>query len=64
VLGKFSPEQKPAIERAIEQAADAAETWASEGLDAAMNKFNTRRSERAGAASSTDAETSDTERSD
>jgi len=66
VLGRFSPEQKPAIERAIEQAADAAEAWAIEGLDAAMNKFNTRRSERAGAAAGDvpDEQTQTDERSD
>jgi len=40
VLSRFLPEEVPAIERAIERAADAVECWITEGLDAAMNRYN------------------------
>lgn len=42
VLGRFSPDQAERLEPALERAADAAEVWAQEGIDAAMNKFNVR----------------------
>lgn len=47
VLGKFSAEEKPLFEDSSNQAADAVELWISQGLEAAMNKFNVepRRSE-------------------
>lgn len=40
VLGRFSEDQRHAIGPAIDRAADAAETWAAHGIDAAMNRFN------------------------
>jgi peptidyl-tRNA hydrolase, PTH1 family len=40
VLGRFSPEEKQAIEDAVLRAADAAETFAGEGIDAVMRRFN------------------------
>ncbi len=40
VLGKFRVEEKPAVEAAIQRAADAAATAMKSGLSAAMNLFN------------------------
>jgi len=40
VLGRFSSEQWPDVAPALDRAADAAETWATEGAIAAMNAFN------------------------
>ena len=40
VLGKFTAEERPAIETACNTAADAVETWVQKGMEAAMNKFN------------------------
>lgn len=40
VLGKFRPEEKTAVDAAIQRAADAAMTALQSGLDAAMNHFN------------------------
>lgn len=40
VLGRFEPDEEPVAEQAIDAAADAAETWLSEGIGAAMNAFN------------------------
>ena len=64
VLGRFTPEQLENLAPALESAADAAEIWAREGIDAAMNKFNVRsREERresdAGASEKTNATESD-----
>ena len=42
VLGRFSEEQMALVGPAIERAADCAECWASQGVDAAMNRFNER----------------------
>ncbi len=42
VLSRFSPEQWGLMEGSLDAAADAAETWASKGIDAAMNRFNVR----------------------
>ena len=42
VLGRFTEEQMDRLTPALKQAADAAEVFAAEGIDAAMNKFNTR----------------------
>ncbi len=42
VLSRFSPEQWGQMEGSLNSAADAAETWAAQGLDAAMNRFNVR----------------------
>jgi len=40
VLGEFAADEEPLIERAVARAADAADCWLREGLDAAMNKYN------------------------
>jgi PTH1 family peptidyl-tRNA hydrolase len=40
VLQKFSKEQLPAIEIALERAADAVRTWLRDGLEAAMTQYN------------------------
>ena len=40
VLGQFTPDQKPLVEQSLAEAAQAAETWATTGLDEAMNRFN------------------------
>ena len=41
VLGRFSDEEKPAVDSAIARAADAVECLLSEGIDIAMNRYNT-----------------------
>lgn len=40
VLGKFAPDERPAIEAAVARAAEAVRVWLREGLDACMNRFN------------------------
>jgi PTH1 family peptidyl-tRNA hydrolase len=40
VLGRFRTEEREAIDRAVERAADAVRCWASEGIEACMNTFN------------------------
>ena len=40
VLGRFTEEQEAALQPALERACDAAETWAVQGITAAMNRFN------------------------
>jgi len=40
VLGMPTPEQKPLLEKAIKDAADAMALWASSGITAAMNRYN------------------------
>lgn len=40
VLGTFGKSDIPLVETAVQTAAQAAEVWASEGLAAAMNRFN------------------------
>lgn len=40
VLGRFSTEERIAIDAACHAAASAVETWVKDGLQAAMNKFN------------------------
>lgn len=40
VLGRFTTAQKPAIDVALERAADAVEEWAGAGIEAAMNRYN------------------------
>ncbi|MBM4113560.1 MAG: aminoacyl-tRNA hydrolase [Phycisphaerae bacterium] len=42
VLGRFRPDQLPAIESAIEDAVAAGACWAKDGLETAMNRFNRR----------------------
>jgi len=40
VLAPFAEAERPVIEEAIGRAADAAECWITDGLEAAMNRFN------------------------
>jgi len=40
VLGKFSAEEQPALEETVNRAADAVEFAQANGLEAAMNRFN------------------------
>jgi PTH1 family peptidyl-tRNA hydrolase len=42
VLGKFTPEEQMVIDKSIEQAADALELLIMDGIEAVMNKYNTR----------------------
>ncbi|MCH2161031.1 MAG: aminoacyl-tRNA hydrolase [Phycisphaerales bacterium] len=44
VLGRFRPDQKALVEPALDQAAEAAATWVSQGLDSTMNRFNKKNS--------------------
>ncbi len=41
VLSAFTPEEKPEIQQAIQRSADAVLVYAAEGIEAAMNRFNT-----------------------
>ncbi len=40
VLGRFSAEERPLIEEALERSLEAVEVALAEGMEAAMNKFN------------------------
>jgi peptidyl-tRNA hydrolase, PTH1 family len=40
VLARFPPEEWPIVERAVKRAADAADMFVSEGVLAAMNRYN------------------------
>jgi len=40
VLSKFPPSERDVVERAVGRAADAVETFVSEGVQVAMNRFN------------------------
>lgn len=40
VLSPVTPDERPAIERSIAQAADACEAWATSGIEVAMNQYN------------------------
>lgn len=40
VLTPFRRQELPAVREAIDLAADAVDSWAAEGIDAAMNRFN------------------------
>ncbi len=40
VLSRFRKDELSIVQTAIDRAADAVETWASEGSEAAMNRFN------------------------
>lgn len=42
VLSSFTAEEEAALAELIVRGADAAQTWASQGLSAAMNRFNRR----------------------
>lgn len=47
VLGRFTDEQWPTVDRSLNDAADAVELWVFQGANAAMNRFNTRVEEAA-----------------
>ena len=42
VLGDFGEQEKPIIERALEQAAGVVECWLMEGIEEAMTRYNVR----------------------
>lgn len=42
VLEAFSAEERPLVDEAVQQAADAVECWVAEGIGSAMNRFNRR----------------------
>ena len=42
VLGVFTPEQRERLDPGLDEAADTAACWATEGLEVAMNRFNRR----------------------
>ncbi|MCS7168016.1 MAG: aminoacyl-tRNA hydrolase [Gemmatales bacterium] len=44
VLQRFHPEEQPVIEEAVQRAAQAVFVWATQGIEAAMNRFNVRQS--------------------
>lgn len=48
VLSRFAEEERPGLEASIQTAADAVEVFVAEGIDAAMNRFNTRIKEPSG----------------
>ncbi len=43
VLGRFSTQEREEVDKAIGEAADAVEVILSEGIDAAMNKYNAKK---------------------
>ena len=45
VLSPFLPAERPGITRAIGRAVEACEAWISEGIEAAMNRYNTAQEE-------------------
>jgi PTH1 family peptidyl-tRNA hydrolase len=45
VLGKFTPDQRKAIDSALGRAAGAVATWIDKGIEAAMNQFNAEEKE-------------------
>jgi peptidyl-tRNA hydrolase len=40
VLGRFTKEEKPALDKMLADACDAVRGWMDEGIDKAMTKFN------------------------
>ncbi len=42
VTSRFSAEQWPLVDEALDRAADAAELWVAKGVTSAMNRFNTK----------------------
>ena len=40
VLGKFTKEEKPALDKMVAEACDALRCWMDEGIEKAMTKFN------------------------
>lgn len=57
VLGRFRPDQQPAVEQSIEDAVAASACWAKDGLETAMNRFNRRPASAAGDSTSNSART-------
>lgn len=45
VLGRFSSEERDVMNEAVARGADAAEMWLQQGIDAAMNEFNRRKTD-------------------
>ena len=45
VLSTFQKTERPLITRAVEQAVEACDTWVREGIDTAMNRYNTVQNE-------------------
>lgn len=45
VLSPFTSAERPRMKRALAQAADACETWVKEGIEVAMNRYNTTQNE-------------------
>ena len=43
VLGKFTKDERKEIDLSVQDAADAVTDWANEGIEAAMNKWNTNK---------------------
>jgi len=41
VLAPFQASEWPLVQRAVEQAAEACDSWVTEGIDVAMNRYNT-----------------------
>ncbi len=41
VLSPFQASEWPLVKRAVEQAAEACDSWITEGIDVAMNRYNT-----------------------
>jgi PTH1 family peptidyl-tRNA hydrolase len=42
VLGQFGEEERPAIEAAVDRAADAVQVWLEDGIERAMSRFNAK----------------------
>ncbi len=42
VLGRFRPDQRDAVDPALDEAADAAAFWVANGTDETMNRYNGR----------------------
>ena len=40
VLGRFGPSDRTMIDETIQRAAEAVECWVTDGIEAAMNRFN------------------------
>ena len=59
VLGRFRPDQKALVEPALDQAAEAAATWAAQGLDTTMNRYNRKNSPQNAQQASADADPTD-----
>ena len=44
VLGRFSPDQQPLVDSALDLATEAVASWSTNGLETAMNRFNRKAS--------------------